>query len=97
MTELTAAVDTGDLRQALRVANQQLLRVQKQLHNDPAIQLQQQLIIKSIKVIILLRQGAAVGTCVQPVCRLKSYSHAFMRHELNHCWERICGSTGGSI
>lgn len=57
LSELTSAVDAGDFRQALRLANQQLLRVQKQLHGDPAIQLQQQCIIKSIKVIILVRQG----------------------------------------
>lgn len=56
LNELTAAVDSGDLRQALRVANQQLLRLQKQLHTDPAVHLQQ-LLVKSIKVIILFRQG----------------------------------------
>ncbi|KAL8433481.1 hypothetical protein Efla_001078 [Eimeria flavescens] len=57
LSELTAAVDSGDLRQALRAANQLLLRVQKQLQGDPAALLQQQLVIKSIKVIILIRQG----------------------------------------
>ncbi|KAL8272859.1 hypothetical protein Esti_003246 [Eimeria stiedai] len=55
-SDLTAAIDSGDFRQALRLANQQLLRAQKQLHADPAAHLQQQLLVKSIKVIILVRQ-----------------------------------------
>ncbi|KAL8447157.1 hypothetical protein Emag_004423 [Eimeria magna] len=55
-SDLTAAIDSGDFRQALRLANQQLLRAQKQLHADPAAQLQQQLLVKSIKVVILVRQ-----------------------------------------
>ncbi|OEH78299.1 hypothetical protein cyc_04620 [Cyclospora cayetanensis] len=57
VAELTAAVDAGDLRQAIRLANQFLLRTQKHIHSNPAEQLHHQQIIKSIKVIILTRQG----------------------------------------
>ncbi|KAL8435052.1 hypothetical protein ACSSS7_002722 [Eimeria intestinalis] len=56
METLIAAIDSGDYRQALRLANQQLLRAQKHLHADPSAQIQQQMLMKSIKVVILVRQ-----------------------------------------
>ncbi|CDJ62312.1 hypothetical protein, conserved [Eimeria necatrix] len=57
ISNLTVAVDSGDFRQAIRTANQMLLWSQKQLHCDPEEQLHYDLLVKSIKVIILTRQG----------------------------------------